>query len=54
MLNTQPKRRSLLSRILNPKHIMVYSTIAVFLVIYIVGAIAYGSKGFTTLRTRCV
>ena len=51
MLNTQPKRRSLLSRILNPKYIMVYSTIAVFLVIYIVGAIAYGSKGFTTLRT---
>ena len=32
-------------------YIMVYSTIAVFLVIYIVGAIAYGSKGFTTLRT---
>lgn len=51
MLNTQPKRRSLISRILNPKYIMVYSTIAVFLVIYIAGAIAYGDKGFTTLRT---
>ena len=51
MLNTQPKRRSLISRILNPKYIMVYSTVAVFLVIYLVGAIAYGDKGFTTLRT---
>ena len=51
MLNTQPKRRSILSRILNPKYIMVYSTVAVFLVIYLVGAIAYGDKGFTSLRT---
>lgn len=51
MLNTQPKRRSILSRILIPKYIMVYSTVAVFLVIYLVGAIAYGDKGFTSLRT---
>lgn len=51
MLNTHPKRQSFLARILNPKYIMVYSTVAVFLLIYIVGAIAYGDKGFTTLRT---
>ena len=41
----------LTSRLMNPKFIMVYATIAVFLVIYAIGAMLYGEKGFTTLRT---
>lgn len=45
------KKQSLVSRILNPKYIIVYATIAIFLIIYAFGAIAYGDKGFTTLRT---
>lgn len=45
------KKKSLISRIANPKYIMVYATIAIFLIIYIFGAIMYGDKGFTTLRT---
>ena len=44
-------RQSLLSRIMNPKFIMVYATIGLFLLIYLFGAIAYGNVGFTTLRT---
>ena len=30
---------------------MVYATVGIFLLIYLFGAIAYGPKGFTTLRT---
>ncbi len=45
------KKKSLVSRIANPKYIMVYATVGIFLLIYAAGAIAYGSKGFTTLRT---
>ena len=45
------RKQSLKSRIMNPKYIMVYATIGIFLLIYAAGAIAYGSKGFTTLRT---
>ena len=51
MLSQQKNRQSLLSRLSNPKYIMVYSTIGVFLIIYLVGAILFGDKGFTTLRT---
>ena len=43
--------QTLLSRIMNPKYIMVYATVIIFLIIYIYGAIRYGSIGFTTLRT---
>ena len=43
--------QSLLSRILNPKYIMVYATIGIFILIYTFGAIMFGSIGFTTLRT---
>lgn len=39
------------TRLLNPKFIMVYATIGVFLAIYAAGAALYGEKGFTTLRT---
>ncbi|MBR1408779.1 MAG: sugar ABC transporter permease YjfF [Clostridia bacterium] len=35
----------------NPKYIMVYATVGIFLIIYLFGALAYGDKGFTTLRT---
>ena len=45
------QRQSLISRLLNPKYIMVYATIGIFLIIYIFGAIMYGDVGFTTLRT---
>ncbi|MBR2528276.1 MAG: sugar ABC transporter permease YjfF [Blautia sp.] len=48
---TVSSRQSLFSRIMNPKYIMVYATIGIFLIIYIFGAIMYGSIGFTTLRT---
>ena len=51
MEKTIRKRQSLLSRIMNPKYIMVYATVIIFLIIYAYGAIRYGSIGFTTLRT---
>ena len=44
-------RQSLWTRVTNPKFIMVYATIGIFLLIYLFGAIAYGEVGFTTLRT---
>ena len=44
-------RQSLWSRIMNPKYIMVYATVVIFLIIYTYGAIRYGKIGFTTLRT---
>ena len=49
--NTAIKKQSFFSRITNPKYIMVYATVGIFLLIYAAGAIFYGSKGFTTLRT---
>lgn len=45
------KKTSLINKVLNPKYIMVYATIGIFLIIYIFGAIKFGSIGFTTLRT---
>lgn len=45
------RRRSLMQVLFNPKYIMVYATIGIFMVIYVVGAIFFGDKGFTTLRT---
>ena len=45
------KRQSLISRLTNPKYVMVYATVIIFIIIYTYGAIRYGSKGFTTLRT---
>ena len=45
------RKRGLVSALTNPKYIMVYATIGIFLIIYAFGAIMYGSKGFTTLRT---
>ena len=44
-------RQSLFGRIMNPKYIMVYATIGIFLIIYLFGAVMYGDIGFTTLRT---
>lgn len=51
MNNGNVKRQSLFSRIMNPKYIMVYATVVIFLIIYAYGAVRYGSIGFTTLRT---
>ena len=44
------KQQSFISRVLNPKYIMVYATIGVFLAIYLFGALMYGDIGFTTIR----
>lgn len=44
-------RQTILSRIMNPKYVMVYATVIIFLIIYTYGAIRYSSIGFTTLRT---
>ena len=43
--------QSFFSRIMNPKYIMVYATIGIFLIIYAFGAVVYGKIGFTSLRT---
>ena len=51
MQSTKDSRQSFFSRIMNPKYIMVYATVAIFLIIYAYGAIKYGGIGFTTLRT---
>ena len=51
MKQKSANRQSLFSRIMNPKYIMVYATVVIFLIIYAVGAILYGDIGFTTLRT---
>ena len=45
------QRQSLLKRLLKPQYVMVYATIGIFILIYIYGAIRFGSIGFTTLRT---
>ena len=49
--NASYSRQSLLSRIMNPKYIMVYATVGIFLIIYVFGAVVYGDIGFTSLRT---
>ena len=45
------KNNRLINFITNPKYLMVLATIGIFLVIYLAGAILYGDKGFTKLRT---
>ena len=45
------QRQSLLKRLLKPQYVMVYATIGIFILIYIYGAVRFGSIGFTTLRT---
>ena len=45
------KDRKILNFVSNPKYLMVLATIGIFLVIYAFGAIVYGAKGFTKLRT---
>jgi len=39
------------AKVMNPKFIMVFATIGVFLLIYLFGALKYGGIGFTTIRT---
>ena len=51
MLNMQVGRQKLSSRLFNPKYVMVYATLGVFLIIYLFGALMFGDKGFTTIRT---
>ena len=45
------KSNKFINFITNPKYIMVLATIGIFLAIYIAGAVMYGDKGFTKLRT---
>ncbi|MBQ6002875.1 MAG: hypothetical protein IJL18_08495, partial [Synergistaceae bacterium] len=45
------KKQTLSARLTNPKYIMVYATIGIFLVIYAIGGMLYGDKGFLTVRT---
>lgn len=45
------KNNRFINFITNPKYIMVLATIGIFLAIYIFGAVLYGAKGFTKLRT---
>ncbi len=45
------KKQTLLNRLTNPKYIMVYATVMIFLIIYAFGAFMYGDKGFMTIRT---
>lgn len=45
------KSNRLVNFVTNPKYLMVLATIGIFLIIYIAGAVLYGGKGFTTLRT---
>ena len=45
------KSNRLINFITNPKYLMVLATIGIFLAIYIAGAVLYGDKGFTKLRT---
>jgi simple sugar transport system permease protein len=35
----------------NPKYLMVYASIGIFILTYLAGALMYGNKGFTSLRT---
>ena len=49
--NATSSRQSLLSKLLNPKYVMVYATVGIFLLLYLFGTLAYGSKGFNNLRT---
>ncbi len=51
MLNLQVGRQKWTSRLFNPKYVMVYATLGVFLIIYLLGALLFGDKGFTTIRT---
>ena len=43
--------RKLRRAVLNPKYLMVYATVSIFLLVYLVGALMYGDRGFTRLRT---
>ena len=47
----QVDRQKLSSRLFNPKYVMVYATLGVFLIIYLFGALMFGDKGFTSIRT---
>ncbi|MEA4899812.1 sugar ABC transporter permease YjfF [Bacillota bacterium Meth-B3] len=51
MRNEKTKSRGLIAGLTNPKYLMVFATVGIFLLIYLAGALAYGDKGFTTLRT---
>lgn len=43
--------RRMRSFLTNPKYLMVYATIGIFLLIYLFGALLYGGRGFTSVRT---
>ena len=45
------RRSGVTGTLTNPKYLMVFSTIGIFLLTYAVGALLYSNKGFVTLRT---
>lgn len=52
MSSLDKKKNNRLAKIVrNPNYLMVLATIGIFLAIYLAGAIMYGDKGFTKLRT---
>ena len=52
MLSSAKRPRAGFRRSLtNPKYLMVFAAIGIFLLTYLAGASAYGDKGFTSLRT---
>ncbi len=51
MLKVDTNRQKWTARLFNPKYVMVYATLGVFGLIYLFGALMFGAKGFTTVRT---
>ena len=43
--------QSLAARLFKPNYLMVYATLGIFALLYLFGALLYGGKGFTTIRT---
>ena len=44
-------RNPLMAKLTNPKYLMVFTTLGIFFLIYAFGAVLYGNKGFTSIRT---
>jgi simple sugar transport system permease protein len=51
VLKAEVNRQKWTARLFNPKYVMVYATLGVFLIIYLFGAVMFGDKGFTSIRT---
>lgn len=45
------RKGALAFRLFKPNYLMVYATLGIFALLYLFGALLYGGKGFTSLRT---